>query len=369
MLRTHRQAAPLAGAAQAQLNQLHDADHFVRLDRYRRTALDGFDHLQIEGAVIAGQIGDALFPRPLSGDSGQQARARIAAKLRIQRRGAALELLLLHIQSLLAIAAQAAVDGEARTRRGDLGAGVQDDATGTVLQHGVEEVIGFGAGSLLGQIQPQGFRLTEQLQRLIQQVCAQIVPEAAARHGLFTPAVANLGTETIEVRLQMIDLTQLTTVQQLLQSQEVGIPTAVVKDRQLQIVLLGQADQAAGLAAIQGEWFVDDHMFAGQQGGLGQGIVSVVGAGDHHQIDARIRQQLVALGDHLHLRPVCLHLGRIAGDYGAQLNAGRAGEQLGVQRLACIAVTDQSCVDIFEHHFLHGDWDWAGCRSGWARQG
>ena len=75
------------------------------------------------------------------------------------------------------------------------------------------------------------------------------------------------------------------------------------------------------------------------------------------------------VGDDLHLGPVCLHLGRIARDYRAQLNAGSTGEQLGMQRLACIAVTDQSCVDIFEHHFLHGDWDWAGGRSGWARQG
>ena len=213
MLVADGQTTTFACAAQPQLDQLHHADDLFWVDGDRGAALDGLDHLQVEAAVVAGQVDDALFARFMLGSRGQQARARVTTELRIQRGETALELLLLHIQPQFAIAAQAAMDGEARPGFGDLGAGMEYDPADTVLQDGMEEVIGLGAGSLLSQIQPQSFRLTEELQGLIQQVGAQIVPETTPRYRLLAPAIPNLGAETVEVGFQMIDLTQFTTLQ------------------------------------------------------------------------------------------------------------------------------------------------------------
>ena len=166
------QTTTFACTAQAQLDQPHHADDLFWVDGYRRAALDGLDHLQVEAAVVAGQVDYALFARFEPGSRGQQAGARITTELRIQGGETALELLLLHIQPQFAIATQAAMNGEARSGLGHLGAGMQYDPAGAILQHGMKEVIGLGAGSLLGQIQPQGFRLAEKLYRLIQQVGA-----------------------------------------------------------------------------------------------------------------------------------------------------------------------------------------------------
>ena len=93
-----------------------------------------------------------------------------------------------------------------------LGARMQDHTAFTVLQDGMEGIVGFGAGALTGQIQPQVVRHTEQLHALIQQMRTQVIPQAATRYRLLAPAITDLRTEAVEMRLKMVDIAQLTTL-------------------------------------------------------------------------------------------------------------------------------------------------------------
>ena len=228
------------------------------------------------------------------------------------------ELGFLGVHAVLAIAALAAQHLIAGAGVQHLGAGVEDHPLLAVVQHGVEEVIGLGAGTLGGDIQPEAIGLTKELQALIQQVRTQIKPEPGPRQCLLAPAFPYHGTITIDMGVKLLDLAQLATGNHLAQGEEVGIPAAVVKYRQQPIPAARQLGQLQGLGASQGKGLVHHHMLACQQGGLGQRIVTIIGGGDHDQLQIGEGDQALGRRAVFDIGPVISDLDPIAGGDGSQ---------------------------------------------------
>ncbi len=152
----------------------------------------------------------------------------------------------------------------------------------------MEVVIRQGAGALLGQIRLQPVRLTEQLQRLIEDMGAEIKPEAGARATRFAPALTHLGTIAIKVGFELGNLAERPLSQQAAYGEKVPVPAPVVEDAEQSLLLLRQLDQRLRLDQIQGERLVDHYVLASQQRLAGDGGMGVVGSGDHHQVDGLI---------------------------------------------------------------------------------
>src|ERR1700728_94731 len=74
------------------------------------------------------------------------------------------------------------------------------------------------------------FRCTEQLQRLVTQVRAEIEPNAAARSRLFPPALARFGAVTVVVRFEVRDLAERAIGKHFAQSEKIRIPAPILKD-------------------------------------------------------------------------------------------------------------------------------------------
>ena len=171
----------------------------------------------------------------------------------------------------------------------------------------------------------------EQAEGLVQQVRAEVVPEAAAGFAGLPPALAHVRPEAVEVGFEVGHPAQLVPVQERPDGEEIGVPAAVVEHRQDPSGLLGPLDQVPGLGGVQGERLVHHHVLAGGQRLGGQGVVAGVGGGDDHQVDVRPGEQVFRPRVHCHPGQAGPHLGRIAAGHGHQLQAGHRLHQRGVE--------------------------------------
>ncbi len=213
----------------------------------------------------------------------------------------------------------------------------------------MEVIDGGGAVAQQRGVGVQALRRAEQLQGLVEHVRAEVVQQAAARRGRFAPALLDVGAETVEVRLEAAYAAQRAAAEQRLQGQEIGVPAAVVVNAEHAAVFPGAGDQGFRLGAADGEGLVDDHVLAGQQGGVRQGEVGLVRRGDHHQFDGRVGVQLRRVGVDGGGRPVLVHqLGLARGDR-RQFQRVDRRQYRGVEGRAGEAVAHQSSLN-----FLHG---------------
>ncbi len=79
-------------------------------------------------------------------------------------------------------------------------------------QHGVKIVGGLRAGPKLREVHRDAYRQAKQHHDLVEQMRREVIPYAAARTRLLTPALAHLWSEAIEMRLEVTHLPQLTFV-------------------------------------------------------------------------------------------------------------------------------------------------------------
>ena len=109
--------------------------------------------------------------------------------------------------------------------------GVKDNASCTVEKLDMEVVVGDRTLALGDDVGADRLRRPKELECLIEEVWTEIVPDAATRASLLTPALTYLGAVAIEVGLEVDDLAQRTLPDQGAQGEKIGIPTAVVEDR------------------------------------------------------------------------------------------------------------------------------------------
>ena len=76
---------------------------------------------------------------------------------------------------------------------------MQNDPALPITQDGMKPVIDLGNGALQREVERNRLRQSEQQQNLVEQMRTEVVPEAAARHGLFAPAGTHVGAIAIEV--------------------------------------------------------------------------------------------------------------------------------------------------------------------------
>ena len=129
---------------------------------------------------------------------------------------------------------------ETRRRRRRDHRGVEDDAAPAVLQDHVRPIVGLRAGTLRRQVADDAIGDAEQLQRLIDEVRAEIVPEAGADARPFPPPVANDRPVSIEMRFEVRDLTEDAARQKIRDREKVAVPPPVVEHGQHAALALGQ---------------------------------------------------------------------------------------------------------------------------------
>ena len=251
-------------------------------------------------------------------------------------------------------AAAGAVDREAQSVRGQRRgrhqrAGVQHHAQARVAQLHVEVVGGLGAVALLGQVGVHRQRCAEQLHGLVDQVRAQVVPQAAAGAGAVAPAIGHLRAEPVEVRVQFGDFAQRAAIEQGAQREEVGVPAAVVEHAEHAAGCRGRVDHGLRLGRVEGERLVDHDMLAGGQRSQRKRRVGVVRGGHDDEVDRRIGEGARGIGDDMGVRMGGVNLGRIARYDSVQAQPGRARHEWCVEDAAGQAEAEQCDVQFAGH--------------------
>jgi hypothetical protein len=125
------------------------------------------------------------------------------------------------------------VHGKADVGRGDDHGGVQLDPQAVRIAQGRTGPVGAEAAFALdGEVAGHAERAAEQDQHLVDQVRAQIQPDAAARP--LAPAVPDHRAAAVVAALDGDDAAQPIVGDHRLEGEEVGVPAAVLEDRQQQ---------------------------------------------------------------------------------------------------------------------------------------
>ena len=147
------------------------------------------------------------------------------------------------------------------------------------------------------------------------------------------------------MRFKLHDPAHQPLLYRLAHAEIVAVPAAIVKYRQQLSFLFGQCDQLARFLHIQRKRLIHHHMFARLQRLSGQRRMRGVGRRDHHQIDIRIGDRLLRIGDHSHTGKISLHFGGVAGNDSVEVQSRRGGKQRCVKGLSGEAVANQRHVD------------------------
>lgn len=161
-------------ALACQIQQRHDRQGLSGGHRICPFAQDGDADSAVVGTVVAGLTSDQLLLQLAIPDPAELAWLAVHAPVGRRRALAELELLFLHIHAELDKRARTAVNDEAGHDGRHQAAAVQHHPHLAVTQHHVEVVIAQCPRTLLGQIGLQPVGQTEQLQRLIQHMGAEI---------------------------------------------------------------------------------------------------------------------------------------------------------------------------------------------------
>ena len=261
-------------------------------------------------------------------------------------------MVLLRVEAQLGETAETAVHGETRRGHRDEGAAVQDAAALPVAQHGVEPVVRRGALPLRCQVERNRFGHPEDLQHLVDEMRPKVVPQSAARAGLFPPTGAHLRPVAVEVRFEMNDVPQFSRGDDLLQSQEVRVPAPVVEYREEAAGGRSLRLQAASLGQGYRERLVDHDMLACGECHAGQREVAVVGCRDDDEVDLGAGKEIRRRRVYRDIRPVGFDFGRVAARNRCELKTGNTDNQWRVEGLAGKAVTDDGNVQGFGHGLL-----------------
>ncbi len=206
----------------------------------------------------------------------------------------------------------------------------------------MEIIVRARGSALAGDVSSHSLGQPEQHERLVDEVRAQVVEQARSRRLGLAPALLDLGTEAIEMRLVVRDLAQASVLDETAHGEEVVVPATVLEHRQAPVDALGQRDQRLGLGGVQRERLVDHHMLAGLQRGARQGSMALVGRGDHHQLNGRIRNQILRIFVRQGLGKVAQNLVFAPAADGRQAEAAGRGDQRGVEERAGRAVADET---------------------------
>ena len=269
------------------------------------------------------------------------ARAGVHAPAWRARDHAGAQLVFLHVQAVLEVAAARAMHGETQAVARHQRARVQVRAMGGIPQRRVHVVRRLRAIAQACDIDADRLGQAEQLHGLVDQVRSQVVPQAAAGRVVLAPAVLYDGAEAVEVRMEFRHAPERAVTDQALHGEEIPVPAPVLEHADQAARPACRVDDIARFGQRHRERFVDHDMLALRERGHRQRRVRVVRRGDHHHVDGRIGEGRVGIAHDLHVGPVRMHLAGIARDDGVQDQAGRGLDQRRMEHLADETITDQ----------------------------
>src|ERR1700691_1464905 len=117
---------------------------------------------------------------------------------------------------------------------------MENHAAAAVAQDCVKVINRLTARTLQLEVRIDRLRWTEQLQRLVYKMRAEIEPNAAAGPGLLPPALARLGSIAVVVRFEMGDFAERAIGKHFAQSEKIRIPATILKDGEQSAAGLGQ---------------------------------------------------------------------------------------------------------------------------------
>jgi hypothetical protein len=243
---------------------------------------DGAVHRRVEAAVVAGRHRPA---QGLGAITQHQQRVIVLPPRGIARPVAVEETLLLPIAMRLHQGARGAAHHEPRGLVDGEHARRKEHLSRRVVERDLEPVVGLAARPQRPQSGLHAPRRAEQRDRLIDQVRAEVVPEAGAGAGALTPAVAYVRPPPRHLRSTLDDIADEARAHGVTDAEEVAVPAPVLEDRHQQAGSVGGRRQRPRLLERDGERLVDHDVSPGTQRGLCQWRVGVVGCGDDDQRD------------------------------------------------------------------------------------
>ena len=253
------------------------------LYRVGAIAVDGVADGTVVGAVVAGWTEYRLA----AGGGCEGAGVAVVPPAGGAGQGAGLERGFLGVGAVFDPAAARAVKGEARGLGGGERGGVEGDAQAVVAHEGMEAVVGGGAVALNGEVEEDGLGRAEELEHLVDQVGAEVVPQSGARACAVAPAVGDLGTKAVHAGFELnrhADGAGGKTWRRARKSasQRRFWNTERTRPR------WRRGPGGFGLSHGEGERLVDHDMLTRCQRLGGQRGVSIVGGGDDDEVDGRV---------------------------------------------------------------------------------
>lgn len=148
-------------------------------------------------------------------------------------------------------------------------------------------VVGGGAGAAYIGLRVHLHGRSEQDERLVDDMAAQVVQQPAdlLRVARLAPAALRLRTPPLETGLEALYVAQLTVRDQAGEGEEVVVPAAVLEDREQQPALLGEGRELPRLGGRTGDRLVHDDRQTGLERGGRDRDVGPVRRGDHDQTE------------------------------------------------------------------------------------
>jgi hypothetical protein len=217
-----------------------------------------------------------------------------------------------------------------------------------VLESEEDVVVDLGAGPRPPHLRVYRQRRAQQLERLIDQVRAEVEQQAArvlAVAGLTPLARVHLGPPALEARLEAHELAERAVRHKPPKREEVAVPATVVEDARHHAALSGRVGQPLGVRHARRERLVHDQVQPGVHRRKPERHVLAVRGCNHDQV-MRIGpgEQRVGIGqdDHPGMSPLRAvgPLG-VGGDDRGQREPGHRLDERRVERRAREAVPDQ----------------------------
>ena len=267
---------------------------------------DGVAQVGVEPAIVTTFCGDGLA-RPSSETESSPVllglTAPVFAPVCALRTVVAPQFFLLRIHPVFDERSAGPVNREVRAGSVRKNACLQRRSQMPVVQANVEGIIHLRRLALPQRRGCNRPRLSEQNQRLVEEVWTKIKQHARARHVRSLTPCARFWprAKAIVTNFVLDDGTQSSGSDDIPHRAKISVPTPVLIHGQQAALTVGERHKFGGFFPGWGERFVHHDVATSHQAGLGKLKVRIVGSGDHAETNFRVGEQFIERTSHAHV--------------------------------------------------------------------